>query len=232
MSDANDTDHRDHWRELAMQLGLPPEAEAAEEARETPADKCGGTDDPRPGRIASSGGEIEHRPSHGRSTRARLPEPLADERPPVDAELTFGPPTATPEDTLAPGGPDTPPEETSRPEEERERGRSRRRGGRRRGRSAEEPVPSPGEAEGSGEEATGSEGGGGRRGRRGRGRRPEPVAGDETDGFADDLEDRAEEPEEPSVGPEPEADEEVDTLSDWNVPSWADIIASLYRPDR
>jgi hypothetical protein len=26
--------------------------------------------------------------------------------------------------------------------------------------------------------------------------------------------------------------ESLDTLSDWNVPSWADLIASLYRPDR
>jgi hypothetical protein len=32
---------------------------------------------------------------------------------------------------------------------------------------------------------------------------------------------------------EAEADnEEIDTLSDWNVPSWAELIASLYRPDR
>jgi hypothetical protein len=26
--------------------------------------------------------------------------------------------------------------------------------------------------------------------------------------------------------------EDLDTLSDWNVPSWAELIASLYRPDR
>jgi hypothetical protein len=26
--------------------------------------------------------------------------------------------------------------------------------------------------------------------------------------------------------------EEIDTLSDWNVPSWSEIIASLYRPER
>jgi hypothetical protein len=30
----------------------------------------------------------------------------------------------------------------------------------------------------------------------------------------------------------PQPEEEPDTLSDWNVPSWQDLIASLYRPDR
>jgi hypothetical protein len=29
-----------------------------------------------------------------------------------------------------------------------------------------------------------------------------------------------------------EDDEELDTLSDWNVPSWTELIDSLYRPDR
>jgi hypothetical protein len=33
--------------------------------------------------------------------------------------------------------------------------------------------------------------------------------------------------------PDPDVkDEEMDTLSDWNVPSWNELIASLYRPDR
>jgi hypothetical protein len=27
-------------------------------------------------------------------------------------------------------------------------------------------------------------------------------------------------------------DEELDNLSDWNVPSWTELIASLYRPER
>ena len=27
-------------------------------------------------------------------------------------------------------------------------------------------------------------------------------------------------------------DEELDDLSNWNVPSWQELIASLYRPDR
>ena len=27
-------------------------------------------------------------------------------------------------------------------------------------------------------------------------------------------------------------DEEIDRLTDWNVPSWNDLIGSLYRPER
>jgi len=40
---------------------------------------------------------------------------------------------------------------------------------------------------------------------------------------------------EDSAGPERKEEEDledVDVLSDWNVPSWAELIASLYRPDR
>jgi hypothetical protein len=29
-----------------------------------------------------------------------------------------------------------------------------------------------------------------------------------------------------------EEDEDIDDLSNWNVPSWAELIASLYRPER
>jgi hypothetical protein len=38
----------------------------------------------------------------------------------------------------------------------------------------------------------------------------------------------------PAVEPEPEDedDEEVENLSNWNVPSWQELIASLYRPER
>jgi hypothetical protein len=31
---------------------------------------------------------------------------------------------------------------------------------------------------------------------------------------------------------EDETDEEEENFSDWNVPSWSELIASLYRPDR
>ena len=38
----------------------------------------------------------------------------------------------------------------------------------------------------------------------------------------------------PAVAPEPddEDDDEGESYADWNVPSWQELIASLYRPDR
>jgi hypothetical protein len=49
-----------------------------------------------------------------------------------------------------------------------------------------------------------------------------------------DFDAAAEISETPSDLPKPdqgdELDEDVDTLSDWNAPSWNEIIASLYRP--
>jgi hypothetical protein len=44
-----------------------------------------------------------------------------------------------------------------------------------------------------------------------------------------DLEDV--EPEE-TTGPQEEDDEPVEPITDWNVPSWNELIASLYRPER
>jgi hypothetical protein len=44
-----------------------------------------------------------------------------------------------------------------------------------------------------------------------------------------------EESEEPEEASEPEADdddEEIDDLSNWSGPSWSELIASLYRPER
>ena len=46
-----------------------------------------------------------------------------------------------------------------------------------------------------------------------------------------DADDEGDEPEQ-NRGEEDDSDEEPDNLSDWNVPSWQELIASLYRPDR
>jgi hypothetical protein len=56
----------------------------------------------------------------------------------------------------------------------------------------------------------------------------EPESSDETEpSFVDETPSAQEQKE------EEEADtDDVDTLSDWNVPSWAELIASLYRPER
>jgi hypothetical protein len=67
--------------------------------------------------------------------------------------------------------------------------------------------------------------------RRGWGRpRPESEPPRTTDA---DAAAATEEDEVDTTEPEPVLnDEEMDTLSDWNVPSWNELIASLYRPDR
>jgi hypothetical protein len=62
---------------------------------------------------------------------------------------------------------------------------------------------------------------------RGRGRpRGRKSDGPEQSPVEHDVEKQMEE-----VFADPEK-EEIDTLSDWNVPSWAEIISSLYRPER
>lgn len=50
-----------------------------------------------------------------------------------------------------------------------------------------------------------------------------------TEGFEDTAADDVEESPAPA---EDEDDAEIDRLKDWNVPSWNELIASLYRPDR
>jgi hypothetical protein len=88
-------------------------------------------------------------------------------------------------------------------------------------------------AAGSEENVAGEEGreeeprGRGRRGRGGRSRRKSrrdeeapATASDEVTG-------------ETAATPEEDDDtEEIDSLSDWSVPSWTELIASLYRPER
>jgi len=84
-----------------------------------------------------------------------------------------------------------------------------------------------------------------RRGSSSRRREPEPIAEDRGDPFEErESKEVGEFPEEvepailhdsTALEREKEEDEDVDdvdTLSDWNVPSWTELIESLYRPDR
>jgi hypothetical protein len=85
-----------------------------------------------------------------------------------------------------------------------------RRGRRRRG---EKSGPATEEGEG-------------RAPRRGRGRKPQP---EEESAPTDDELPSEEQP--PSQSPDDD-DDEIPRMSEWNVPSWNDLISSLYRPDR
>lgn len=76
-----------------------------------------------------------------------------------------------------------------------------------------------------------------RRRRRGRGRKKpgperEPAVA-ESDPEADAaVEDDSDEEEEPGESGSALDDDELDDLANWNVPSWSELIASLYRPER
>jgi hypothetical protein len=57
----------------------------------------------------------------------------------------------------------------------------------------------------------------------------------ESDAVPDAVEEEildADDADRPEPPPEEEDDEEIDKLTDWNVPSWTELIGSLYRPDR
>jgi hypothetical protein len=145
-----------------------------------------------------------------------------------EEEPTFQPPGEVlgSEPSMEP--PVEPTEEYRRDEsiQEERRGGRRGRGGRRPDRGDRSPRP--------------------RRGERSWMREEEKIPAEErADSVADEeTRDIAESSDEAdltilhdSSSPEPEKEEEddgddVDTLSDWNVPSWTELIGSLYRPER
>jgi ribonuclease E len=106
----------------------------------------------------------------------------------------------------------------------------RRRGRRGRGRRSEggesERQHGQGEESGRHDEETSERQGSGRRGR---GRSRQRVEDSHQEEEAADLEESAtEEAADDSDFP----DDEQNDFSDWNVPSWQELIASLYRPER
>ena len=218
--------------ELADLLGLPPEKNAAAPEHTAP---------PKPEEAAAPAKEIE-------SILPEPDEPLDSSVPAVMAEentSTFAV-EAEPMDMEAEQPPalepvlDEPVREQPVNEDRPRRGRRRGRRGRNRGEEVdrddqaecgenkpleeengltlEEPdedVAALARAEDEGGELDDEQG---------------DLAGglQETDDVGGTLE---EEPREPSP-PEEDDDEEVDKLTDWNVPSWNELISSLYRPDR
>lgn len=235
----NDEDHADrerHWRELAAQLGLDP--------------------GPEPGPISNTANPApreDPHPVHARSERTRRPNPAPIEPQPHDSSE---PAPAQAGDWLSEAPLEEPrhghpgsQEAIAEPlgEERGRRGRSRRGGRTRRGRD-EEPIiqdhPHLGdeslpaelpkeetgdigpESIGEHSDKMGPERPGRKRSRRGRvpSAAPDPSV----------VEMPQEEANLPSAEAFPDSNEddgdEVDTLSDWNAPSWNELVASLYRP--
>jgi hypothetical protein len=232
MSDEDRDQREDHWKALAEQLGLAPEpdrpappaprvrAEADEDrsASRPPAVRRG--DQP----IYEDAGEtpaVQHE-------RVR-PEPV---RGPEPAE-PWEPDEAGPGTEVGPTG-----EAGRAPDERTGRRRRRRRGGKERGARRETGEAEPLEEAAGTHEATlekePDERPAGRHRRRGRGRdRPPPDQTDQEVAEPAPEEDMpAEEGEATAVAETDEPDEELPSPGEWNVPSWQDLIDSLYRPDR
>lgn len=239
----------DRWRELHELLGVSGDERAAPAPKhEPPAAKA--PPEPPPPVIAIP-------PRDEEEDRLRFeeaePEVLPVSEPPAEGweEEFDGEDTTLDESALPPEEPAGQKAPAPGDEEQPRRGRRRRRRGRRRGGDREEgdgreprPQTEAPKKEGGERPEPGRERD--QRGRRGRGGRREeeprqarppraeeprqarPPREEAPPADVDDLD--AFEHEQPTPRPELAA---ADTdFSDWNVPSWQDLIASLYRPDR
>jgi hypothetical protein len=208
---AEDQEHlQDHWRELAELLGVQPDS--PERPRAAPTSEHVAAEAPRKQaepiaaiehQPAASGFDSESPPTEPVETAQTEPAPERETVPPPQEERREWPPPADEEDRSRRG-----------------RGRRGRRGRSERqpeyapsGPRRESPRESAEEPDLSDEEAD---------------FRSSPPATEEIreEEFADELE---------TAPPTPTEDDEIDeedNLSDWNVPSWNELIASLYRPER
>jgi hypothetical protein len=233
------------WDDLFADLGLPTETSPAT----APAA-------PEPPTAVQHEATEKEEASPARGRRRRSPVVAAPEEEPAVAEAIEQPAALTIESTEVAVPAEEPAMEATAGEtpvaadgEEAPapRGRSRRR---RRGRGsksapAAEAIPAElgSEAAAAGTEAPAAEiaesipsgteneekADRGPRRRRSRGRNPEREEAPRVAVKANDNEpDDAEEGELEPVS----RDEEVDDLSNWNVPTWAELIGSLYRPER
>jgi hypothetical protein len=215
-------DESQNWDSLLEDLGLTsPEPTSQPPRQETPRAPARSVDKPAPAPESRQ----------ARQESAPSPEP---------APAAFGTEEAVPTSSG---------EEAPRDDGKEARGRRGRRGGRsaERGPVAEavptqpeKAVAQPSAAEGSAKTPAAVEGGEAesaeeRRGRRRRRRRrpderePAPRSAAKV---RDPDEDEVEPSEEPVVAAGGDDDDDEDDLSNWSVPPWNDLIASLYRPDR
>jgi hypothetical protein len=214
---------RQHWQQLAEQLGLEPSEPAA------PLSMTSMQEAKEPFGSSSESSTVEYRETKVKDQEFGFEHsgsPIEDRKSQLEDEVVKQ------VESISESQPSTPassPSEDYSPSEEptREERRGGHRGRKPRGSDRGERSP---------------------RAKRDSGRRrqeAEPTpAEDRTEGFA--VEESREDSEsseevEPAIlhdssSPELESAEEdiddVDTLSDWNVPSWSELIGSLYRPDR
>jgi hypothetical protein len=214
MTEMDDIQRR--WRELAEQLGLPPET-ADQPAQATPPTTS--AQSPKSSLIP----EIEDRP---------VPDPTKAQKEPEELVKVASREMAAPVT------------EPAMEVEERRPNRGRRRG-RRGGRAAEastvesvEPetaVEAPPADDVSGVEETVEATPAHEQSRRRRRGRARPRRGEreEPETTVAEDEDERDEPEEtPESVTDGDEDDDGDDMSSWEIPSWQELIDSLYRPDR
>jgi hypothetical protein len=209
----NQEEHRSHWDELAEQLGLEPE-KPSPVVREVPA-----APNPPPRHyseeepILRTESPVDDETSFSRDMQgesevaARAPEVAEESLPDREAESA------------------SVDEEADQSKESQGRGRRRRR---RRSkpdgeRAADESTEVAPTAAADDDEAPRG------RSRRERGRRhadPEKPSSRRQEA----VKDQEEAP--PSNASPAEEDDDLDDLSNWQAPSWQELIASLYRPER
>jgi hypothetical protein len=206
---------RQHWQELAEQLGLDahdqPEATSAAKKEESAPASTAEVEKTEPRTFSSRSeeslaGDAPTNTVVGDAESAAAKAPAADQF--VAVSETSG-------DETAPGSPEPPIGDTRRGRrrrrpEKNERDKSHR--GRDSGRRTREETFLS-EADEEPEEMNG------------------PADSTETE-FPEEIEAEADETSSGEERKEEDDLEDVDVLSDWNVPSWAELIASLYRPDR
>lgn len=238
---ADNKKEADHWRELAEMLGLPPEQTgnsrsarvSVADERTTPAPVHLEKGPPSP--VPPS--PVPPSPVAGSPVTGNEIEPVEESREWV-VETIAETETRVEVNVRAAAQPKADNAEAA-DEDRPRRGRRRGRHGRRE-RGEERAAESRDVPEGNDESEEASPGLGAdledERSEAGHLEESEPEA--DEDRAAEDLaaEEGIEEDVDESEGSrdtdEDEDDVEVDHLKNWNVPSWNDLIASLYRPDR
>jgi hypothetical protein len=221
-------DSRDHWKELAEQLGLPPESQGSAGVPEPEGPKSRQPEREPEARHKETAPVIEKRREVERAEDRGRPHRSYSRGPHEPAQVSE--PPATREDIERPPQPEAAELQEERPSRRGERPSAREEDAEVRGPESHEEKPGvlAGQEE---EHSRGRRRRGGRGGKRrqeedrpeGKGRRGRDVAPKPK---AEVVEEKATQTVE-----EDDADD-MEDLTNWTVPSWQDLISSLYRPDR
>jgi hypothetical protein len=201
----SEKDRANHWKELAEQLGIPDPIEPPERAESRVFERASETERER--RLPA---ELRH--EFGGERPAVAPVQTPRENPPPRRESPSPRRQVPDSESFPTSKSEQPPVRADLADGESPveptREERRERGGGRRRRSGKKSERRDSRRERAAAEADENR-----------------VRDDEQDEAPDDT---------PAPAPAVEDDEidEGDDLSDWNMPSWQELIASLYRPDR